>query len=194
MSSSSRRPVKLSENGGFVFIPQNVNSGKVWGAELDASLPLSALGLEQTGIFLNAAWLDSEIEDPVLGGERRFQNQPEYIVNAGFIQSLPAIGAAFGATFRKQGAGEQVVLGEIRSTSYDGDLELFVEKSFGRMWMARLAASNLLDAKKVENIRNFDGDSAADLVTNMRARSVDEFEREREQAGPVLQFVVRASF
>jgi outer membrane receptor protein involved in Fe transport len=183
-----------SGNGGFVFTPQNVNSGKVWGAELDASMPLAALGLEQTGIFVNAAWLDSQIDDPVIGGTRRFQNQPDYIVNAGFIQSLPAVGAAFGATFRKQGAGEQVVLGETRRTSYDADLELFVEKRFGEMWMARLAASNLLDARKIETIRNFDGDSAAELADNMRGLSVDEFEREREQAGPVLQFVVRATF
>lgn len=185
---------EASGNGGFVFTPMNVNSGKVWGAEFDASMPLSAIGLAQTGIFLNAAWLDSEIEDPVLGIKRRFQNQPDYIVNAGFIQSLPVLGAAFGATYRKQGAGEQIVLGEIRETTYDADLELFVEKRFGETWVARLAASNLLDGKKIETIRNFDGDSVAELTDNMLSGSVDEFEREQEQAGPVFQFVLRASF
>jgi outer membrane receptor for ferrienterochelin and colicins len=145
-------------------------------------------------VFLNAAWLDSKIDDPILGVERRFQNQPDYIVNAGFIQSLPAAGAAFGATWRQQGAAKQVVLGETRRTSYDGDLELFVEKRLGNTWTARLAASNLLDARKIENIRNFDGDSALDLADNMRAGAVDELERESEQAGPVYQLVVRASF
>lgn len=185
---------EASGNGGFVFTPRNVNDGKAWGAELDASMPLSALGLDRTGIFLNAAWLDSEIVDPVLGIERRFQNQPDYIVNAGFIQSVPAWGAAFGATYRKQGSGEQVVLGETRRTAYDGDLEMFVEKRFGETWTARLAVSNLLDGKKIESIRNFDGDSALELADNMRDGAVDEFERESEQAGPVIQFVVRASF
>jgi outer membrane receptor for ferrienterochelin and colicins len=185
---------EASGDGGFIFTPMNVNSGEVWGVELDASMPLEFVGLAQTGVFLNAAWLDSEIEDPVLGLKRRFQNQPEYIVNGGFIQSLPAIGAAFGATYRKQGAGEQVVLGEIRETSYEADLELFIEKRFGETWVARLAASNLLDAKKVENIRNFDGDSVSELTDNMRTDSVDEFEREQEQAGPVFQLVLRASF
>lgn len=183
-----------SGNGGFIFTPLNVNSGQVWGAEFDASLPLTFVGLAQTGVFLNAAWLDSEIEDPVLGIQRRFQNQPDYIVNAGFIQSLPAWAAAFGATYRKQGAGEQVVLGEIRRTTYDADLEVFVEKRFGKTWVARLAASNLLDAKKIEAIRNYDGDSAAELADNMLSNSVDEFEREQEQAGPVFQLVLRASF
>jgi hypothetical protein len=86
------------------------------------------------------------------------------------------------------------VLGETRTTAYEGDLELFVEKRFGDMWTARLAASNLLDSKKVESIRNFDGDSALDLADNMRSGAVDELERESEQAGPVIQFVVRASF
>jgi outer membrane receptor for ferrienterochelin and colicins len=183
-----------SGNGGFVFTPQNVNDGQVWGVELDLSTPLTVMGLNETGVFLNAAWLDSKIDDPILGVERRFQNQPDYIVNAGFIQSLPAVGAAFGATWRQQGAAKQVVLGETRRTSYDGDLELFVEKRLGNTWTARLAASNLLDARKIENIRNFDGDSALDLADNMRAGAVDEFERESEQAGPVYQLVIRASF
>lgn len=183
-----------SGNGGLIFTPQNVNSGKVWGVELDMSTPLTAIGLQNTGIFLNAAWLDSEIDDPILGRERRFQNQPDYIVNVGFIQSLPGIGAALGATYRKQGAAEQVVLGEIRETRYDGDLEMFIEKRFGETWIARLAASNLLDARKIENIRNFDGDSAAGLAGNMINGAVDEFEVENEQSGPVFQLVFRASF
>ncbi|HEY8507881.1 MAG TPA: TonB-dependent receptor, partial [Steroidobacteraceae bacterium] len=183
-----------SGNGGLVFTPQNVNRGKVWGAELDASLPLASLGLENTGVFLNAAWLDSEIDDPVPGGTRRLQNQPDYILNAGFIQSLPQVGAAFGATYRKQGTGEQIVLGETRRTAYGGDLEVFVEKRFGETWVARLAASNLLDSRKIETIRNFDGDSAFEIGENMRLGAVDEFERESEQAGPVWQLVIRASF
>jgi len=183
-----------SGNGGLVFTPENTNDGKVWGVELDASMPLTALGLQQTGVFLNAAYLDSEIDDPVLGGKRRFQNQPDYIVNAGFIQTVPAFGAAFGATYRKQGAAKQVVLGELRETRYDGDLEVFVEKQLGKSWVARLTASNLLDGKKIEDIRNYDGDSSAELTGNMLAGAVDEFEVENEQSGPVLQFVVRTSF
>jgi outer membrane receptor protein involved in Fe transport len=183
-----------SGNGGLVFTPQNVSNGTVWGAELDASFPLTALGLENTGVFLNAAWLDSQIDDPVLGGKRRFQNQPDYIVNAGFIQTLPELGAAFGTTYRKQGTGNQVVLGETRLTSYGADLEVFAEKRFGNSWVARIAASNLLDSRKIETIRNFDGDSAVELTGNMVSGLVDEYEREREQAGPVLQFVIRANF
>jgi outer membrane receptor for ferrienterochelin and colicins len=183
-----------SGDGGLVFTPRNLRDAQVWGAELDASMPLAMLGLEHTGVFVNAAWLDSRVDDVILGGERRLQNQPGHIVNAGFIQSLPAVGVAFGASYRKQGAGTQVVLGELRETSYGGDLEMFVEKRLGRTWIARAAASNLLDAEKVESIRNYDGDSAADLADAMRASAVDEFERESEQAGPVFQLVVRATF
>lgn len=39
-----------------------------------------------------------------------------------------------------------------------------------------------------------DGDTAAELTDNMRTGSVDEFEREQEQASPVFQLVLRASF
>ena len=93
-----------AEGGGLVYTPLNVGDGKTWGVELDLSTPLSVFGLDETGVFLNAAWLDSEIEDTILGGDRRFQNQPEYVYNFGFIQNLKDWGAAFGANYRKQDA------------------------------------------------------------------------------------------
>jgi outer membrane receptor protein involved in Fe transport len=179
---------------GQVYQARNVNDGKVWGVELDLSTPLSALNMDETGVFLNAAWLDSEIVDPILGSKRRFLNQPGHIFNIGFIQNLPGAEAAFGATFRKQGAGTGVELGEIRRTSYEGDLELFVEKRFGMNWVVRLAASNLLDAKKIEKIRNYEQDTVEDTIADMLDNSVDEFELESEQAGPILQLVFRATF
>lgn len=137
---------------------------------------------------------DSEIEDPILGGERRFQNQPEYVYNVGFIQNLEAWAAAFGANCRKQDVSRQIVLGEIRDTSYEGDLEVFVEKRFGETWVARLTASNLLDLEKKEVITSYDGDSAQGIIDAMRSDDVDEIEVEHETSGPVLQLVVRANF
>lgn len=53
--------------GTFVFTPQNSGDGKVWGIEFDLSTPLTAVGLPNTGLLLNYAWLDSEITPSASG-------------------------------------------------------------------------------------------------------------------------------
>jgi outer membrane receptor protein involved in Fe transport len=183
-----------TDAGGLVFTADNVGSGETWGVELDLSTPLSVLELDNTGVFLNAAWLDSSIDDRILGGDRKFQNQPDYVFNVGFIQNLPKWQAAFGVNYRQQGDAEQIVLGEIRETSYDGDFEVFVEKRWGRTWVLRFTAANLLDLEKEEVIFSYDGDSTQAIVDAMRANDIDEIEIERESSGPVLQLALRAQF
>jgi outer membrane receptor protein involved in Fe transport len=180
--------------GGLVYTAENVGDGETWGVELDLSTTLTTFDLEQTGVFLNAAWLDSSIDDRILGGSRKFQNQPDYVFNVGVIQNLPAWQAAFGLNYRQQGDAEQVVLGEIRETSYDGDFELFLEKRWGKTWVVRFTAANLLDLEKKEVIYSFDGDSAQAIVDAMRSGDIDEIEIEQETSGPVLQLVLRAQF
>ncbi|KAB8314757.1 TonB-dependent receptor [Tolypothrix campylonemoides VB511288] len=170
----------------FVYTAGNVGDGAVYGVEFDLSTPLSALGLEHTGVFFNAAWLDSEVDDAL--GERRFNNQARYVFNVGFIQDLPSLDAAFGVTYREQGEAESRVLAEEVRTEYDGDLEAFVEKRFGTSWAVRLTASNLLDARKDEVFDKFD--TLADQID----RDYDEYELESEKAGPVYQLVVRYAF
>jgi TonB-dependent receptor len=170
----------------FVFTASNVGDGKVWGLELDLSTPLSALGMPNTGLFLNYSWLDSEIEDFL--GKRRFNNQARSVYNIGFIQSLPAWKASFGASYRKQGSAFSRVLAEEVTTTYGADLELFVEKTFGENLSVRLAGTNLLDAKKREAFDKFDNQA------DQEDRDYDEFEREYEQAGPRIQLVVRWAF
>lgn len=185
---------EATDAGGLVFTADNVGKGEAWGVEFDLSTPLTALGLDETGVFLNAAWLDSSIEDRILGGDRKFQNQPDYVFNVGFIQNVPGWQAAFGLNYRQQDDATQVVLGEIRKTSYDGDLELFLEKRWGETWVLRFTASNLLDLEKKEVIYSFDGDSAQEIVDAMRDNDIDEIEIESERSGPVLQLVMRVQF
>ena len=76
--------------GTFVLQPRNTGDGEVWGIELDLSTPLTAFGLDNTGVFFNYSWLDSEIED--VFGTRKFNDQSDYVFNVGFIQQLPEPG------------------------------------------------------------------------------------------------------
>jgi TonB-dependent receptor len=170
----------------FVYQYRNVGKGRVYGAEFDLSTPLTAFGLQETGVFVNYSWLDSRITDFL--GRRRFNHQARSVYNVGFIQGLPTWNASFGASYRKQGDAFSRILTEEVLIRYGGDLEMFIEKNFGRNLSLRLTASNLLDASKDEFFNKFD--DQADQID----RDFDEYEVEREEAGPRYQLVLRWAF
>ncbi len=179
--------VEGSEGAGtFVLTPRNAGDGSVWGIEFDLSTPLTVVGLENTGVFLNYSWLDSDVDDEF--GSRRFNDQSDYVFNVGFIHDIPTLGAAFGATYRKQGDAYGRIVGEEVTTSYGADLEVFVEKRFGERFVVRLTGSNLLNASKDETFNKFN------TIADQRARDFDEYEVESEEAGPVFQLVTRLTF
>ena len=181
------RPVEGSEGQGtFIFTPRNTGNGEVYGIEFDASFSLSFLGLPNTGVFGNLALLDSTIEDEF--GERQFNDQSEYVYNFGAIQNIPEYGAAFGATYRKQGEAFGRVVGEEIFTRYGADLEIFIEKRFGDSFTIRAVGSNLLDGTKDEDFNKFN------TVEEQFDRDFDEYELESERAGPVFQIVARYAF
>lgn len=173
-------------NRAWIFQPRNTGDGQVWGAEFDLSTPLSGMGLDDTGVFVNYTWLDSEISDEF--GKRRFNNQSNYVYNVGFIQELPTVAASFGVTFRKQGDAKSRVIGEEVVTSYDGDLEAFIEKRFGKAWAVRLTGINLLDQSKDEVFDKFN------TVQEQINRDYDEYELETETGGRAVQLIVRLQY
>ena len=174
------------EPDSWLFTSGNVGTGKVYGVELDLSTPLTLLGLPNTGVFLNYSQLKSEIEDFL--GERRFNDQAKSVYNIGFIHDLPILGASFGATYRKQGDAFSRVLAEEVMVRYGDELDLFVEKRFGKNFSVRLSANNLLDASKDEFFHKFDN------MDDQIRRDYDEYELETERAGPSYQMVARWAF
>jgi outer membrane receptor protein involved in Fe transport len=180
--------IELVEIGDDLFTPDNVADGKVWGLEFDMSVPLDGMGLRGVGVFANATWLDSEIDDPFTGEERRFNLQPEYVYNLGFFHEVESWDFSWGGSYQKQGDSELSEADGFREISYDGNLEFFAEKRFWKEITLRLVASNLLDAEKVEDIVNFD--SLDDRIDGV----VDDMEREQEETGPVYSLTVRVPF
>jgi outer membrane receptor protein involved in Fe transport len=170
----------------FVYTAANVGNGYVYGFEFDASTPLSALGLPDTGVFVNYSWLDSEVDDAL--GARRFNDQARYVANIGFIHDFTEVEAAFGISYRRQGDAFARLLAEEVSTRYGADLEVFVEKRFGKRMALRLTGSNLLNASKDEVFNKFD--TLGDQID----RDFDEYELETEEAGPVFQLIARYAF
>ena len=170
----------------WVYQPRNTGDGSVYGVEFDVSTSLSFLGLPDTGIFGNLSLLESDITDEL--GERRFNGQSNIVYNVGFIQDIPSFGAAFGATYRKQGAAYDRFVAEEVRTTYGADLEIFVEKRFGKRFTIRAVGSNLLDGAKAESFNKFN--TTQDQID----RNFDEYELESETAGPVFQIMARLAF
>ena len=142
--------------------------------------------METTGVFLNYSWLDSAVNDFL--GERRFNAQSDYVFNAGFTHDIPTWGAAFGATYRKQGDAYSRVISEEVVTSYGADLEIFIEKKVADNIVVRFTGSNLLNASKDEVFDKFN------TQDDQIARDYDEYELETEEAGPWFQIVARMAF
>lgn len=187
LDTETGEPVEGSEGPGtFVFQPRNSGDGEIWGVEFDLSASLAFLGLPDTGVFGNLALIDSSVRD--FAGTRRFNGQSKYVYNFGFIQNLPKVGAAFGATYRKQGSAFDRVVAEEVTTSYGADLEIFVEKRFGDSFTIRAVGSNLLNGSKDEVFNKFN------TVEEQLERDFDEYEIESEEAGPVFQIMARYAF
>jgi outer membrane receptor protein involved in Fe transport len=170
----------------WLYTSGNVGDGKVWGFEFDLSTPLSAFGLDDTGVFVNYSWVKSEVDDFM--GTRRFNDQAKSVYNVGFIQDLPTLAASFGLTYRKQGDAYARLLGEEAIIRYGDELDVFVEKRFGKNVSLRLSANNLLDASKDEFYDKFD------TLEDQLDRDYDEYELETEQAGASYQLVLRWAF
>ena len=80
------------------------------------------------------------------------------------------------------------LLGEEVLIRYGGELDVFVEKRFGKSVSVRLSANNLLDASKDEFFDKFD------TLQDQIDRDYDEYELETEEAGPSYQLVMRWAF
>lgn len=173
-------------NRAWVYQPRNTGTGKAYGAEFDLSTSLGFIGLPDTGVFGNLSLIDSKVTDEL--GERRFNGQSKYVYNFGFIQNLRKLGAAFGLTYRKQGPAFGRTVGEEVTTTYGADLEFFVEKRIGDRVTIRLVGSNLLDGAKEETFNKFA------TIGDQIDRDFDEYELERETAGPVFQLIGRFAF
>ncbi|CAN5807171.1 hypothetical protein BH11PSE6_BH11PSE6_23020 [soil metagenome] len=190
--------VALGENpdnpDGQLFTPRNIGDGKTWGAEVDFSAPLDVIGMPDTGLFANYTYLDSSIRDPFTGEKRRFNNQPHHVYNVGFIQTLKALDASFGATVSGRSKALESNFDETVELTYDPDLEAFFEKRIGKHFVVRFSVQDILRRSKKEAFLKYDGASYAEILANRRAGDVDEFELERENAGPLYQVTLRAAF
>lgn len=166
--------------------PDNIGDGKVYGLELDSSLPLAFAGLPGVNVYGNYTYLKSEVDDPFTGIERRFNRQPVYVFNLGFTHRLAPLRTTWGASFQRQGQAKEFQGDEIVDVDYDGNLEAFVEYAFNDNYSIKLNGNNLLDASKDEFFRKYD-DPRPD-------GAIEEVEYETERIGRIAILTLRGRF
>ena len=150
--------VETVEIGEDLFQPRNVaGESEAWGLELDLGAPLTGLGIPTVSLYGNVTLLDSRTTDPLTGETRRFNLQSDYVVNLGLLHYLPVLKASYGLNWLTQGDAREVLLTESAQFSYGDDLEFLFEKRWGKRFSLRLAARNLLDDKREEILREFEG-------------------------------------
>jgi outer membrane receptor protein involved in Fe transport len=172
-------------NGLDVFTYRNVGDARAYGIEVDLEAPLTLLGLENTVVFANYTWMQTEVVDPVTGRTRAFNDQPDYVYNVGFIQSIPEWDSSFGVSYQKRGESTEFGFDEITKLSYDGNLEAFWESRLSKSTVLRFTGANLLDAEKLEEVQVFDPDLNGALIGG---------EVETEKSGRLFLMTVRQAF
>ncbi|MBU8544758.1 MULTISPECIES: TonB-dependent receptor plug domain-containing protein [Roseomonadaceae] len=84
------------EAGRAVSRPTNVADGSFWGVEFEGRMPLDLLGRPEFSLWGNLALLDSQVDDPRLGRERRFADQPPVVGTVGLDWFVEPIATTFG--------------------------------------------------------------------------------------------------
>lgn len=175
------------ETGGK-YTPENIGDGDVYGLELDAGFPLSFIGLPSVNFFGNYSYLDSKIDDPFTNKERRFNDQPDYVYNLGLSQTLKNLGMSYGFSYQKRGdsTNEDSVTTEV--TSYDANLEAYIEYKMSEALVLRFTGDNLLDADVTEHMTNYKS------LDDKLAGKVDDYETQIERAGAVFMLTLSGRF
>ncbi|HEX7013738.1 MAG TPA: TonB-dependent receptor, partial [Steroidobacteraceae bacterium] len=173
----------------------NPNKGTIYGVEFDLSYPLVILDAPNFHVFANYTYIHSEIRDansnfPI---DRRFSMQPDYIYNVGFDHLVESWNLTWGTSYQKRGPAEEWVdagaqAKQIADVTFEGNLEVFIEKTFADRFVVRLAAQNLLDAKRKDVTRTYES------VEQYQARTPVTVELDQEESDPWVILTFRSTF
>jgi outer membrane receptor for ferrienterochelin and colicins len=145
--------------------------------------------------FANYTYLDSEILDANVNFpiEHKFSEQPDYVFNVGFDHRIESWGFTWGASYQERGESTRwtnvsAEAKEVRDIDYEGNLELFLEKTLFDRFVIRVAAQNLLDATLKETERVYESLEQLTNGTPVSARFLTE------EADPAYILTLRGTF
>ncbi|NEZ04921.1 TonB-dependent receptor [Wenzhouxiangella sp. XN201] len=157
-------------------VPGNIGDGQRWGMELEATLPVDPVGLEDARLDMDLRWQDSSVEDPVTQRDRPFSGESKFRINTKLRQDVIVAQAAWGLELFYQDAVTRYELDELDVRDDGVDLGFFIETTRFMQTKVRLAAQNLL-GRSFERDRRVFADSRLDGETAFR--EVRDFRRGR---------------
>ncbi len=139
-------------------VPGNIGSGERWGVELEATLPLDAVGFAHARLDIEGRWQDSSVTDPVTGDDRELSgrgnvgkplsldDQNRYAFAVNFRQDFEAARMAWGWDVRKRGNRYAYRVNELVEYEDGTEFNVFVETT--RWWGLKLQL-------EAQNLTNF---------------------------------------
>lgn len=71
-------------------VPGNIGDGRRWGMELETTLPMDPIGLDDARLDMDMRWQSSNVEDPVTRRSRPFSGESKFRINTRLRQDLIA--------------------------------------------------------------------------------------------------------
>ncbi|WP_425411038.1 TonB-dependent receptor plug domain-containing protein [Hyphococcus sp.] len=149
--------------GGVIEVPGNIGDGTIWGATLDLTMPLDALGLTNARLESSFTARETSVTDPVTGFDRDFSFFEPYFFNVDFRQDLPAHKISWG--WGVGGAGDESGFGldEVSIFSRDTEVDAFIETTALKGVKIHLAVNDIVNVTSRRDRTVFDGSRAFNM-------------------------------
>ena len=166
----------------------NVGDGKVLGLNLDASIRLGVLGLQQALLTGGLLVQKAEISDPLIAKKRRVVPYDRGNIRLGFRHDVSRWNLNYGFNYRDGIDGNRPFwdIDNVLFIGSSSNLMVFVEKAGWRGLTFRFEAINALDHVRKQERRRFNG--------YLRDEILSEIERFYVTDGIRYTFKVRATF
>jgi outer membrane receptor protein involved in Fe transport len=168
----------------------NIGDGRRYGINLDASTQLAYLGLPTALLSVRFSVNDSQIDDPFLGVERRFDRSRRWWARSEFRHDVNRFNLSYGfnyATQAREGSNySQIDIFDIEREIPEYSLNLFFEKRAFDGVTFRFDMMNANDRNWCRERTRFVGATVAGLV--------EEIENSCRQPGPKYSLKIRNTF
>lgn len=168
-------------------VPGNIGSGRRWGVELEATVPLERLGMAGSRFGFKTRWQDSTVVDPVTGKNRvlsgpggdfpiLYNVESKYGVSIDYRQDFEVARVAWGWNIIKRAERPLFKVNELEVNSDKVELGMFIETTRWLGVKMRLAGLNMLDSTGVRRRTVFTGERD---LSPVRFRELRERGRDR---------------
>jgi len=156
----------------FQQSPKNIGDGKVYGVRIDSETRAAFLGLPNLKLLGNISFLGSEVKDNKTGNNRRFNQQPSYVMNLGFDYYIPELRMNFGLNYNYASGSEKREFKngnfQVETLENDPSLDAYVAFNASDNVRVRLFGQNLLGSERSKSVSIFDN---ANVLQTIRAES-----------------------